>query len=240
VAHRRLAFTAGLVFHIMNRGARRGRLFDSAADYGAFLSCLRETHQKIPLRIFAYCLMPNHFHLVAQPTEAGQLPRFMKILTGTHSKRWHVARNSAGTGCVYQGRYRAIPVQEERYFIALCCYVERNPLRSNLVARAENWPWSSLAQRCRNRTTVPLTAWPILPSADWLRIVNGAEATLPIVRDALRANLPLGDDSWLVRTGAAAQRRRAGRPGWRQAGRSDAGGEAPKTGSQAHPDDPPQ
>ena len=67
----------------MNRGATRSRLFETDADYQSFLACLILGLDKIPLRLFAYCVMPNHFHVVVWPKETGQLSRFMKLVTGT-------------------------------------------------------------------------------------------------------------------------------------------------------------
>ena len=96
--------TDELVFHVMNRAARRLRLFQSGDDYEAFLSCLKEAQQKVPVRLLAYCLMPNHFHLVLWPEKGLNLGRFMKRLTGTDAKRWHKHRGTVGTGCVYQAR----------------------------------------------------------------------------------------------------------------------------------------
>ncbi len=92
--------------------------------------------------VFAYCLMPNHWHLVASPTAPGALSIFMHRLTTTHARLWHRARGSAGEGAVYQGRFSAIPIQCDRHFLIVCRYVERNALRASLVSRAEDWPWS--------------------------------------------------------------------------------------------------
>ena len=171
----------------MNRGARRSRLFETDADYQSFLACLILGLEKIPLRLFAYCVMPNHFHLVVWPKETGQLSRFMKLVTGTHSRRWHRARGSDGTGCVYQGRYRAVVVRRDDDFLTVCRYVERNALRAKLVTRAEDWPWSSLHQRLRNCHTVPLQPWPILQPVDWLSFVNQQEVAADV--EAMRSSI---------------------------------------------------
>ena len=98
--------------------------------------------------------MPNHFHLIVRPENDGDLARFMGWLTLTHSKRWHAWRETAGTGPVYQGRYKALAVEADEHFLMVCRYVERNPLRAGLVVHAEEWPWSSLFQRCKNRNRV--------------------------------------------------------------------------------------
>jgi putative transposase len=195
---RRMIGTGGVVFHVLNRGVRRLRLFDEAGDYGAFINCLAEARDRVPIRLFAYCLMPNHFHLVLRPELDGQLSEFMRLLTGTHSKRWHAYRGSAGTGAVYQGRYKAFPVQTDRHFLTVCRYVERNALRANLVGRAEDWRWSSLSRDCRNCNLQPLDSWPILPPPDWIEVVNRPQhpAEEADLRQSIRKNRPYGPADW--------------------------------------------
>jgi len=164
--------TAGVPFHVLNRGARRLALFEQDADYRAFLCCVFGALDKVPVRLLAYCIMPNHFHLVVQPIEDGQLSSFMKHLLGTHSKRWHASRKTTGLGAVYQGRFKAFPIQSAQHFYAVCRYVERNALRAGLVDRAEDWPWGSLSQRCVGGGPVPLHEWPIAEPLDWVERVN--------------------------------------------------------------------
>lgn len=182
----------------MNRGVRRLRLFDTDSDYDAFLQVVEDGRGRSGVRILAYCVMPNHFHLVVWPTEDGQLPEFMRWFQGTHSKRWHRHRRSAGTGAVYQGRYRASPVQTETHLLAVCRYVERNPLRAGLVSRAEDWPWSSLVARCRNGKQLLLDSWPIPRPEDWLGHVNEVEANadLDAIRRATSRGASLGRAEW--------------------------------------------
>jgi putative transposase len=157
---------------VLNRGARRLALFEDDSDYRAFMFCVWEALQKVPVRLLAYCIMPNHFHLVVQPVADGQLSSFMKLLLGTHSKRWHAFRKTTGIGAVYQGRFKAFPIQSDPHFYAVCRYVERNALRAGLVDRAEDWPWCSLFQRNTGLAAVPLNDWPIAQPLDWLERVN--------------------------------------------------------------------
>jgi len=192
------AETADIVFHALNRAVRGTVLFQEPADYAAFERILAEAVGRTGLRLLAYCLMPNHWHLVVWPTEDNQLVRCMHWLASTHAKRWQTYRRQVGTGAVYQGRYKAIPVQTERYFLTLCRYVERNPLRAELVDRAESWPWGSLAARETNCSNVPLSTWPILRPEPWVELVNSAQtgAELEPIRDSAQAGRPLGDDGW--------------------------------------------
>lgn len=190
--------TSDVIFHVLNRAVRRARLFEDGADYQAFLRVLAETQHGIPLRTLAYCVMPNHFHLVVWPGSDTQLARFMHRLTLTHSKRWHGSRGTIGEGPLYQGRYKAFPVQGDRHFLAVCRYVERNALRARLVEAAESWPWSSLSQRCRNSNVIDLHAWPIPIPLDWCQRVNAAEseAELTALRKRVRISEPYGDEAW--------------------------------------------
>jgi putative transposase len=143
----------GYVYHALNRAAgRRRELFAKPADYAAFERILAETQQRIPgVRLLAYCLMPTHWHLVLWPRRDGELSRFLRLLTVTHAQRLHAHRHTAGTGPIYQGRFKSFPVEADgdRHFLLLCRYVERNPLNAKIVRRAENWPWSSLHRRLR-------------------------------------------------------------------------------------------
>jgi len=163
---------AGVVFHVLNRGVRRLALFDQPKDYQAFLKVFSQAQQRIPTRCLAYCLMPNHFHAVLWPRTDSEVPRFMAWLTATHSKRWHAHRGTTGTGHVYQGRYKAFPVATDTSFLRLCRYVERNPVQAGLVARTEDWPWSSLAQRSARPSPVSLTEWPVPRPPNWKDLVQ--------------------------------------------------------------------
>src|SRR5688572_8149775 len=106
----------GVVFHVLNRGVQRRRLFEADEDYEAFMRCLAFAHARISVKLFAYCVMPNHFHFLLMSSEDGQISRFMRLLQGTHGKRWHACRDTPGTGAVYQGRFKACPVQSDRHF----------------------------------------------------------------------------------------------------------------------------
>ena len=96
----------------------------------------------MPVDLLGYCLMPNHFHLVLRPHEDGDLGRWMQWLLTTHARRYH--RHYGTTGHVWQGRFKAFPVQDDDHLVTVLRYVERNALRAELVSRAEDWKWSSL------------------------------------------------------------------------------------------------
>lgn len=194
---RALEKVCGLVVHALNRGVRRQQLFFEAKDYLTFERVLVEALRHVPIPLLAYCIMPNHWHLVMSP-RGEELPHFMHWLTLTHAKRWHQAHGTSGTGSVYQNRYTAVPVQTETHLIALLRYVERNAARGGLVQRAEEWRWCSLWQRCNSCHDVPLAEWPVLLPDNWLEMVNMPEAPhqLANVRRAVTGGRPLGDPAW--------------------------------------------
>lgn len=206
------------VYHVLNRAVRRAPLFEAPADYAAFERVLLQAVQRVPLRILAYSAMPTHWHLVVWPNAPAELPRFMHWLTGTHAQRWHAFRGTSGTGAVYQGRYKAIPVQFDSHVLRICRYVERNPLRAGLVPRAEDWRWSSLWRRCNFCTDDILHDWPIPQRANWIEYVNQpqTETELNSIRWAVRRGAPLGSDDWRVRAasllGVNPEFRAPGRP----------------------------
>ena len=189
---------AGFVFHVINRGARRGKLFEDSHDYEQFVAVLRESLKQRPIRLLNFCAMPNHFHLLVWPETDTQLPRFMHWLTGTHSVRWRLATDTVGEGALYQGRYKAIPVQTEAYFLTVARYVERNPIRANLVGKAEEWPWGSLWYREVAKENFPLAEWPVPRPVDWLACVNRPQTAREIatIRRSLKRGCALGDASW--------------------------------------------
>jgi putative transposase len=191
---------AGVVFHVINRAIRKQQLFAQPSDYNAFVNCAVEAHRKVPVGVLAYCVMPNHFHFVLQSREDGQISRFMARMTATHSKRWHVHRGSVGTGAVYQGRFRAFPVQTDDYFYRVCRYVEANAVRAGLVRAAEEWPWCSLADRVAMIPRIPIDPWPLPRPSDWSTRVNGDPSrNEKAIRESISTGRPFGEPSWVER-----------------------------------------
>jgi putative transposase len=194
----------GYVYHALNRASARGTLFAGPADYYQFEEVLAEAAARTPMRLLSYCLMPDHWHLVLWPQNDGALARFMAWLTLTHTQRWHARHGSAGSGHLYQGRYRSFLVETDQHLVAVCRYVERNPLRARLVRRAEAWRWGSLG---RERTSAqrpavlrPLLAdWPVPRPADWRALVNRAQSAAEVeaIRTSVQRGRPFGDPQWL-------------------------------------------
>ena len=193
-----------MVFHVLNRGVGRMRLFDDEDDYAAFERAVAETLSARPMRICGYCLMANHWHFVLWPEKDGDLSSLMQLLTVTHVARWQEHKHLVGTGHVYQSRYKSFPVETDEYFYQVMRYVERNALRANLVARAEDWRWSSLWRRRKGTWEQKglLSAWPLEISRQWCRLVNQpeTEGELKALRQCVNRGRPYGSEDWIQRT----------------------------------------
>src|SRR5438132_11087818 len=136
------ASAGGVCYHVLNRGNGRADVFHKGDDFAAFLKLMAEANERLPVRILGYVLMPNHFHLVLWPRSDGDLSRWMQWLLTSHVRRYH--RHYQGSGHVWQGRFKAFPIEQDEHLLSVLRYVERNALRADLVARAEAWAWSSL------------------------------------------------------------------------------------------------
>jgi len=189
--------TAGLFFHVVNRAAKRSTLFETAEDYTAFEGVLGSAVDRHRVSLFAYCVMPNHWHLLLSANVDGALSRFMHWLTTTHARRWQIHRGLEGQGAVYQGRFKAIPIGDDHHFLWVCRYVERNPLRAALVNRAEDWPWSSLSTRQKHESSF-LAPWPVSCPAGWPGLVDQpqTEAEERAFKEAVAHGQPFGEEDW--------------------------------------------
>lgn len=211
----------GYAYHVLNRGVRRLGIFDADGDYLAFEQLLGRLVAEHPgIRLLTYCLMPNHWHLLLWPRGDKALAPFMQRLTLTHTLRWQRYRNCAGTGHLYQGRYRSFPIQRDDHFLTVARYVERNALRANLVRRAEEWRWSGLWMRrqgSRDQRRM-LSGWPVREPRQWIPMVNAPQnpKELDAVRRSVRTGRPFGGAQWVGRAveamGVAFALRSRGRP----------------------------
>jgi putative transposase len=199
----RRADGGGLIYHVLNRANARMTIFEDDADYVAFERILEAAVERAGTRLLAYCVMPNHWHLIVWPRQDGELSRFVGWLTLTHTQRWHAHRQSQGSGHVYQGRFKSFPIQDDEHFLTACRYVERNPLRAGLVEHAEDWRWSSLHRRAASRGRPPswLSDWPIERPRLWARLVNApqGETEEAALRRSILRGCPFGDAAWTER-----------------------------------------
>ena len=178
------------------------RLFHKAGDYEAFERVLAEGLERYPVKLLTYCVMPNHWHLVVRPDTDEALGRLMGWVGVTHVRRHHEHYQSRGGGHLYQGRFKSFPVAEDDYFLALCRYVEANPLRAELVKRAEQWQWSGLWRRMHGSGELRFSSWPVERPRNWVTHVNRevSEEQLEGIRLCVQRGRPLGSESWVRRT----------------------------------------
>lgn len=130
-----------LPFHVLDRGNNRQVVFREEQDFGYFLKLLKKYKKELKFKLYHFCLMPNHIHLVIEPTVEGSLPKIMMRLTLAYASFFN--KKYRGVGHVWQGRYKSSLIDKEDYFIQCGVYIELNPVRAGLVARPEDWRWSS-------------------------------------------------------------------------------------------------
>ena len=196
------------------------RMFLKGSDFEAFERTIEKTLQTRPMRICAYCLLPNHWHFVLWPERDGDLGAFMQKLTITHVRNWQENHRQVGYGHLYQGRYKSFPVESDDHFYQVVRYVERNALRANLVDRAEDWRWSSIWRRMHGTAEDRhwLSSWPLPQSDSWVDLVNQpqTEAELDAIRRSVTRGQPYGQEEWVSKTaeqlGLESTLRSRGRP----------------------------
>ena len=191
----------GLVYHVINRSNGRVTLFHNNEDYKHFEALLLEGVELIGMQILAYCIMPNHWHLVLHPKNDGDMSEFMRWVTTTHVRQRRVMTKSVGDGHLYQGTYKSFPVEEDKHLHDLIRYVEQNPLRAKLVKKAEAWEWSSLYRRQRNNDADKkfLSPLPTELPVNYLTSVNTLlhEDTLNGIHKAIGKGTPYGSPEWI-------------------------------------------
>ncbi len=191
-------------------------MFHKEEDFAAFVRLFEPACERLPMRLVGWCLMPNHFHLVLWPYKDGDLGRWMQWLLTSHVRRYH--RHYHGSGHVWQGRFKAFPIQRDEHFLTVLRYAERNALRAKLVERAEDWQWSSLRSRLPGGDCEWLAPAPVALPANWPALVNRPqnEAELEAIRRSIARGTPFGSDQWVKtaakRLGLQATIRPRGRP----------------------------
>lgn len=130
----------GALYHITSRGNARQEIFISKEDYKGFLELLDDLNERYNWVCYAYCLMPNHYHLLVE-TPDGNLSIGMRHLNGVYTQMFN--RNHNRVGHVFQGRFKSIIVQKENYLLELCRYIVLNPVRTCMVKHPKDWEWSS-------------------------------------------------------------------------------------------------
>jgi putative transposase len=195
----------GFTYHAINRGNNRDVVFEDDADFEAFLIALARTQERYPFRLYGYCLMTNHVHLLVRPEPGVSISRVMQSLMVAHTWRYH--RRHRTVGHVWQGRFRSPVVQDEGYLFQVLRYIEANPLRARMVEDPGDYRWSSFlahGQGAPDPLLTPLPEWSDLGpdeasrQAAWrARVVAPPiDAQTQAIRDSLRSGHPYGDPAW--------------------------------------------
>jgi REP element-mobilizing transposase RayT len=127
-------------YHILNRGRRGEPIFTSNRDYIGFIELLKESCEMWKMRVAAYCLMPNHYHLLVQTPDAN-ISRCMRHIDGVYTQRFN--RNHQCDGQLFRGRYKSILIDADHYLLQLVRYIHRNPLKAGLIDDMDRYIWSS-------------------------------------------------------------------------------------------------
>lgn len=130
----------GAWYHVMNRGRRREKIFLSPVDFATFIKVLQETGEGWNLKIAAYCLMSNHYHLLVH-TPDGNISRCMRHINGVYTQRFN--RLHKKDGQLFRGRYKAVLVDADSHLLEVLRYIHRNPLQAGLAKELNDYPWSS-------------------------------------------------------------------------------------------------
>ena len=180
----------GHAYHVINRGNGRTTVFHKSQDYDAFLSLLTEAKKRHRVKIFGFCVMPNHFHLVLEPAHQTARSQFMQWLLTSHVRRYH--KHYGTSGHIWQGRFKSFPVQRDEHLITVLRYVLQNPVRAGLSETIHEWPWSS-ARRRQLIDRLPTDeessrSVPLENPLDELQVVA--------VRECLNRQRPYGQSEW--------------------------------------------
>jgi len=191
----------GYCYHLLNRGNGKATLFLDRFDYSAFMKLLAGMRAGYDVRLLAYCLMPNHFHLVLQAEATGAVSEAMQWAQTSYVSRFRVRYGS--TGHIFQGRFKSFPIQNDRHLLTVMRYVERNPVRANLVDSALGWPWSS--SRWRGRPNDLLDESPVPLGVDWNAYLDAPQTGTEVaaLRRSISRGAPFGSAQWQRETAEA-------------------------------------
>jgi len=189
----------GIPHHVTQRGNRRETTFFEAADYRLYRNLLGAAAAKAGVEIWAYCLMPNHVHVIATPRDLDGLRKTFGDLHRRYTG--HINARHRWTGHLWQARFGSVAMDEE-HMVAAIRYVSLNPVRAPLVTRAEEWPWSSVAAHLAGRDDGVVTVAPALerigPFGDFLSDSIDEEAAFALLRKGEKTGRPIGSESWVA------------------------------------------
>lgn len=131
----------GLVYHIINRGNNRQEVFKEEEDFDTYLKTIKKFKAKYSFKLYGYCLMNNHTHLIIEPSKANTLSKIIQSITLSHIRLYHSKYKTSGH--LWQGRFKNPIIQTDEYLLECLKYIELNPVRANIVSEPEDYRWSS-------------------------------------------------------------------------------------------------
>ncbi len=139
----------GLIYHVINRGNNKQTVFHDDEDYRRYLGIIYRYKRQLDFHLFAFCLMPNHVHLLIQVTETSSISTIMQKITLSHTR--HLHHKYQRCGHIWQGRFRSPIVSDDIYLENVLRYIEQNPLRAGMVRSPDDYPWSSYRLNVRDK-----------------------------------------------------------------------------------------
>lgn len=189
----------GAPHHVTQRGNRRQQTFFCDDDYGLYRDLIAGSCRKADVEVWAYCLMPNHVHLILTPQTEDGLRDALAEAHRRYSSR--INQRQGWRGYLWQGRFASV-VMDEHHLMACARYVEMNPVRAGLAERPQDWPWSSASAHLAGRDDGLVTSAPLLSRApDWPGLLGAAlpQAEYEAIRQGERTGRPLGADDFVKR-----------------------------------------
>ena len=173
------------------------QLFKEEEDYALCEKTLSDSILKYPIRLYSYCIMPNHWHLLIDGDDQISLSRCIQHFSSCHARNYRHRHGSTGKGAVYQNRFRAHPVQRNEAFARVAHYIEYNPVKAGLKVKAQEWRWCSAYPFIGSY--LPVTPWPIQKPYDWNSILtqDTQGEWVDRINISLRLQQPLGDLAWV-------------------------------------------
>ncbi len=197
----------GCPHHVTQRGNRHERVFFEEGDYALYKDLLSEAANKADTEIWCYCLMPNHVHLIATPSDEDGLRRTFADAHRRYTA--YINTRKRTTGHLWQGRFASVVMDEEHLAHAVR-YIIQNPVRANLVQRAQDWAWSSIAAHLSGEDDALVKPAPVRERygdfAVFLGECEDESAAFKALRHAETTGRPLGNDAWVERLEAQTNR----------------------------------
>lgn len=205
------------IYHVINRGNGQQRIFKFDEDFAEFIELIGKAFERYQVQVLAYCILPDHFHLLLRPRLAKDLSRWMQWLMTSHVRAFH--RKHGSCGHVWQGRYKSFLVKDDEHLLTVFRFVEGNPVRLGFVSSALDWRWSSHGERVAAKGSRRIISdCPIALPDDWTNYVNQSltEKELQRLSQSVRRQTPFGDREWQMEVcekyGLESTIRKRGRP----------------------------